>query len=130
LLETPIGEIEDTVRARVNKSSLEMFSGSTMLIDDLEFLNSLEKPQNYLGGVYVSAQTTTFAGHNFGYASGSAAAIGQQTSTVVQTSTNVNNTAFYNYSSANANAWAYAQTGSDRARATSYQSSTYVSVRS
>lgn len=75
-----------------------------MIIEDLDQLNPVLEVNSIIGGEYPITNTNTFATFGFAYADANANAWGQQTSTVVNTSTNAYVDPYVAFSQASASA--------------------------
>ena len=96
-------------------------------ITDLEFLANCEQWSDILGADSTWISASTFAGPGIAVANISSIAIGQQTYTSGNTTTNVVNTSYFQHSSAIATGTAIARTDNNYSRMTVYSSSDFYS---
>lgn len=87
-------------------------SGKNMIIDDLDYIETVSGASKVVGAGYTRAiaGTNTFATYGFGYADANAEASGQHTSTETNTSTKVYVSPYMAFTEASATASSYART--------------------
>lgn len=83
-----------------------------MIIDDLDYIEPVSRASKLVGAGYTRAiaSAQTFATYGFGYAGANALAIGQNTSTLTNTSTKVYVSPYIAFTEASATANSYART--------------------
>jgi hypothetical protein len=97
-------------------------------IQDLEFLEASDQSIQVFGGVYTQVDINAFTDWNFAATSGESLALGNDTLTSIQATTNVTNAPYFtsSYAKADGKAWARTGASSSKSSGTAISSSIYV----